>query len=264
MAEPPAPEVDAPTLSVVIPAYNERQRIGDSLAELHAWVQQVGVHCEALIVDDGSSDGTAEHVRGLDLSPMAVRVLVNTHNRGKGASVRRGMLASEGRIAVICDADMNVPAAEISQLMSTLDSGVDVAIGSRTIDPAEVQRGWLRQLTGDTFRLIRQVLLLPDIGDTQCGFKGFTRAAADAIFPRQSLAGYGFDLEVLAIARHLGLTIREVPVHWATKPGSKVRPVRDGIKLLADVLKVRYRWGRARLKSADGRAPTRRVHQTRL
>jgi len=232
-----------PDISVVIPCYNAEAYVGEAIESVLA--QTYGA-LEVIVVDDGSGDGTAELVKAHPMAAATVRVLINGQNRGKGASVRRGVLASRGRTVVLCDADMNVPAFEIPRLLEALESA-EVAIGSRSVAPAEVKRGWGRNVTGWSFRAIRRLLLLPDIGDTQCGFKAFTRRAAEVIFTKQSLAGYGFDLELLAIARREGFPIVEVPVHWEEKPASKVDPIKVSLTLLRDVLRVRYRWGSARL-----------------
>jgi len=238
-----------PALSVVIPAYHEANRLGICLSAWRHWLAQSEAGrwrpAELIVVDDGSRDATADFARQFDASPASVRVLVNESNRGKGASVRRGMQQSRGRIVLLCDADLNVPAGELPRLTEALDEGFDVAIGSRLITRANVKQPALRRFTSWLFYVLRGRLLLPDIHDTQCGFKAFTETAARTIFAKQTLDGYGFDLEILAIARKHGYTIKEVPVQWIARDGSKVRPFRDGVKLLRDVWRVRQKWGRA-------------------
>jgi dolichyl-phosphate beta-glucosyltransferase len=237
---------DAPMLSVVIPAYNERARLGHTLAAWHAWLGEQAMPAELIVVDDGSRDGTAALVRDFESSDLvALHLLINETNRGKGASIRRGMLQARGAVRLLCDADLNVPPSELPHLTEAMECGAAVAIGSRRVGQAEVHRTWFRRIGTWGFHLLRGWLLLPTIRDTQCGFKAFTAEAAKAIFERQTLEGYGFDLEVLAIARRLGYAIEEVPVRWDVVPGSKVRPIRDGLSLLADVWRVRQKWGRA-------------------
>jgi dolichyl-phosphate beta-glucosyltransferase len=245
MCAAPTDGGNAPAVSVVIPAYNEHARLGETLEAWADWLSRQGECAELIVVDDGSTDGTATLARDFELPGCLQRqVLVNETNRGKGASIRRGALASSGAVVVLSDADLNVPPDELPRLTEALDAGFDVAIGSRRVGQAEVQRSLFRRLGTWGFHLLRSSALLPDIRDTQCGFKAFKRDAAQAIFERQTLEGYGFDLEVLAIARHLGYSIKEVAVRWNVVAGSKVRPVRDGLALLADVWRVRSRWGR--------------------
>lgn len=270
------PSEQTVALSVVIPAFNEHGRLGQCLSAWRDWLSQQQATSDAddtsepstgnesaqylpaelLVVDDGSTDGTANLARDFDASPASVRVLVNEQNLGKGASVRRGMRASRGRIALLSDADLNVPAEELPSLVEALEAGYDMAIGSRLVTSANVKRPMIRRFTSWLFYVLRGILLLPDLRDTQCGFKAFRQAAAQTIFAEQTLDGYGFDLEILAIARRHGYTIKEVPVQWLVREGSKVRPVRDGLGLLRDVIRVRRKWGRGSLPASTNRLQT--------
>jgi dolichyl-phosphate beta-glucosyltransferase len=251
---PEAAPTDAPgqrpALSLVIPAYNESARLGDSLAELRDWVAGSGQTCQLIVVDDGSSDETARIARDFDPTPASLEVLVNEQNEGKGLSVRRGALAASGEVILVLDADMNVPAQDIPRVLEPLKAGYDIAIGSRNlpVNADRAHRPWLRRVAGWLFHTIRRGLVLRDIFDTQCGFKAFTRSAAEAAFREQTLTGYGFDFEVLVLARRAGFTIKEVGVHWETKAGSKVHPFRDGLAMLREVLLVRRKWGPGRPK----------------
>jgi dolichyl-phosphate beta-glucosyltransferase len=233
----------APVLSIVIPALNEAALLGDTLERVRAYAAGAGRPCEVLVVDDGSTDGTADVVRGLPPGPLAVRLLVNPVNRGKGYSVGRGMLAATGDNVLLCDADLSTPIEEIEKLLPWLDQGYDVVIGSRDmpdsrLDPPQPR---LRRLMAWTFRALRRRLLLPELRDTQCGFKLFTQPAARAIFSRLTIDGWLFDCEALGLAQRLGYRIKEVGVIWRNRPHSRVKPVREALTALPTLLSIRRR-----------------------
>ena len=228
-------------LSVVIPAFNEAARIGPNLQRVFSYLDSQGCRAEVLVVSDGSADGTEQQVLQLAKGRHDVSVIENGVNRGKGFSVRRGVLEASGSLILFCDADGSTPIEELDKLLAAIDAGCDVAIGSRALPQSDIRQAqplW-RETMGRIFNGFVQVTALPGIRDTQCGFKCFTREAARLIFPRQRIDRFGFDVEVLWLARKLGLRIAEVPVAWIDHPGSTVHPVRDSSRMLVDVVRVR-------------------------
>jgi len=233
----------APELSVVIPAYNEARCIADTLASIHAYAVEGGRPGEVIVVDDGSHDGTSDIVRGFAAEPLNLRLLVNPTNRGKGYSVRQGMLAAVGETVLMCDADLSTPIEEVERLLEWLDRGYDMVVGSRDmpesmLDPPQPR---LRRWAAWGFRAIRRRLLLPQLRDTQCGFKLFRRDAARDLFARQTIDGWLFDCEVVGIADRLGYRIKEVGVHWHNNPDSRVKPLREAFTALPTLLAIRRR-----------------------
>ena len=202
-------------LSFIIPAYNESRRIGDTLVKARDYFSRQGYDYEVIVVDDGSSDGTAGFVRR---SFPDVHVIEYTPNQGKGHAVRTGMLAAQGDFRYFSDADGSTPVGEIEKLQARFDDGADVVIGSRTLPDADVQvrQALYRQTMGRIFNVFVQLLAIKGFPDTQCGFKGFSRAAAADIFPRMTIKGFGFDAELLFIARKHGFRIDQVGVTWLT------------------------------------------------
>ena len=236
-------------LSIVIPAYNERRRLGPTLERIRDYARRSEMRIEIVVVDDGSTDGTAELVQAFadeDDAFIGVRLLVNPINRGKGYSVRRGMLHARGEIVLMCDADESAPIEQVDVLRPWLDRGFEVVIGSRdapdaVLDPPPpVLRRWMAW----TFRFIRRGVLLGRFSDTQCGFKLFRGDAARAIFTRQTIDGWLFDCEVLGLAERLGYRIKELGITWRAHPDSHVRPIRDGMRALRDLLIIRRRLSR--------------------
>jgi glycosyltransferase involved in cell wall biosynthesis len=226
----------------VIPAYNEGARIATSLDRILRHAADCQWDAEILVVDDGSSDNTAELVRTRMRENASLRLLSNPGNRGKGYSVRNGMLRASGRILLFSDADLSSPIEEADKLFRAIENGADVAFGSRWLRAElQTQRQSLhRQLFGRIFNLaLRAVLGLP-YRDTQCGFKAFTRRAADAIFPPQRIERWGFDPELLFLARKFGMKVEEVPVQWAHSEGTRINPLRDGIRMFVEVLRIRW------------------------
>lgn len=222
-------------LSIVIPCYNEAGRLGPTLERLAT--HGFGMPHEVLVVDDGSQDGTAEVAR----RHPGCRVIGWHANRGKGAAVRAGMLAARGRWILMSDADLSTPLEEFARLREALARGGGVAIASRGLPGAVIERPQppYRVLMGKTYNLLVQAMLLPGIWDTQCGFKLFERAAARAIFTRTRLDGFGFDAEALYVARRLGYDVTEVPVRWRHEPETKVSAWRDSLRMLRELGQIR-------------------------
>jgi dolichyl-phosphate beta-glucosyltransferase len=228
-------------LSVVIPAYNERKRLAPTLARVIAYLDARARPFEVIVVDDGSSDGTMEVARAL-LAPLGNhgRVLRREHNHGKGACVRRGMVAARGALVLFSDADLSTPIEEVEKLERAVTAGAKVAFGSRALERALVDKpqGWVRDHIGRAFNAVVQMFALRGIRDTQCGFKLFSADVVSPIFSRQRVLGFGFDVEILAIARHLGYRITEVPVRWINDVDSKLT-VLQGARAFIDPLRVR-------------------------
>ena len=238
-----------PDLSIVVPAFNEETRLRKIFGDFAGYLRQSPESVELLFVDDGSTDGSVEFLERCreEYSLERLRILRNPGNRGKGFSVRRGMLAARGRTVLFSDADLSTPLGEIAKLRSYMPRA-DVVIGSRSVTGAELveKQSLYRRLGGKAINLGVQLIAVPGIQDTQCGFKMFTREAARAIFSRCTLDGFSFDVEVLYVARKLGYRIAEVPVVWKNAPGSKVDPIQDGLRLLRDLLVIRANDRRAR------------------
>ncbi len=230
-----------PELSVIIPAYNEERRLPAYLDRVLAYLEKQSFPFEVVIVDDGSLDDTAAIVEDFAARNHHVRLVRHTGNRGKGQAVKTGMLAASGELRLFADADGATPIAEVERLRNAIESGADVAVGSRALrDEALVVRTRLhRKFIGTVFNFIVRALTVKGINDTQCGFKLFTEKAANTIFPLQRIEDFGFDVELLYICRKKGLHIAEVPVNWTDIPGTKVKLVRDSLRMLKDVMKIR-------------------------
>lgn len=237
MTEPPTPH-----LSVIIPAYNEEARLPATLPVIFGYLAAQPYTWEVLVVDDGSADRTAEVARELGAA-HGVRVLRNEPNRGKGFSIRRAMLEARGEWRLFSDADLSTPIDELGKFWPATDKGAAVVIGSRAVAGAqlEVRQPFYREWMGRVFNLIVRLLVLGGIRDTQCGFKLFRADAAEAVFPRQQLDGFAFDVELLVLARRAGFVIREVPVRWINSPATKVSALRDSVRMFADLLRIRFR-----------------------
>jgi dolichyl-phosphate beta-glucosyltransferase len=233
---------EPPHLSIVIPAYNEEARIGQSLEKIIAYFQNSKCDYEIIIVNDGSDDRTAEVARSYFDGPVRGTILNNKMNTGKGYSVKKGMLTAKGRYILFSDTDLSTPIQEVEKLFQALHAGCDIAIGSRALPSSKVSvhQKWYRETGGRIFNKVVQMLTLPGIKDTQCGFKCFSREAAQKVFPRQKLEGWSFDVEILYIARRLGLLIREVPVEWRNSFDSRVSFLKDGLRMVMDLIKIRY------------------------
>jgi dolichyl-phosphate beta-glucosyltransferase len=231
-----------PTYSFIIPAYNEGARLGSTLARVLTYISTRGWDAEVVVVNDGSRDQTADLVRASAQTHPELRLIENPGNRGKGYSVRNGMLNARGEVLVFSDADLSSPIEEANKLFAAIDAGSDIAIGSRWLQP-EMQthrQSLLRQFYGRIFNLALRVLLGLNFKDTQCGFKAFTRSASQAIFPFQRIERWGFDPELLYLARRAGLKVQEIPVAWAHVEGTRLSPLRDGFRMFGEVLKIRW------------------------
>jgi dolichyl-phosphate beta-glucosyltransferase len=239
--------------SFIIPAYNESERLTHSLPKIFDYIRQHQLQSEIIVVNDGSRDNTAEVVRQFMSANPDLRLVQNPGNRGKGYSVRNGMLHAHGDRLLFTDADLSSPIHEAGKLFDALEHGADVAIGSRWLQ-AELQterQPWYRQLYGRLFNLALRLVLGLKFRDTQCGFKAFTRSAAQSIFTRQRIERWGFDPELLFLANKFKLRTAEVPVEWAHDHRSKINPVRDGIKMGVEMLAVRWNDLQGRYKLAS-------------
>lgn len=226
-------------LSVVIPAYNEAQRLGQTVADLQAYLDGQPGSAEIVVVENGSTDQTAPIADQLAVSDERVRV-IHLRSRGKGLAVRAGMLAGSGKVLVAFDADAAVPPQQLPAVVDLVRSGVDIAIGSREAPGARrIGEPPHRHVMGRVFNTLVRWLALPGLDDTQCGFKAFRREAAQDLFSRQTIGGWGYDVEVLFVGRKRGYSIREVPVTWYYGPSSRVRPVRDTIAMVRELLVIR-------------------------
>lgn len=231
-----------PVYSIVIPAYNESARLGATLAKVLAYVHQQEWDAEVIVVNDGSRDNTAEIVRSMAEKDPILRLIENPGNRGKGYSVRNGMLHAEGRIILFSDADLSSPIEEAPKLLQALEAGADVAIGSRWLR-AETQtqrQPFHRQVFGRIFNLLLRISLGLQFADTQCGFKAFKRPAVEAVFPLQKIERWGFDPEILFLARKFGYKIKEVPVLWGHSGGTRINPLVDGSRMVTEMFHIRW------------------------
>ncbi len=236
-------------LSVVIPAYNEEERIGPTLEQMASYLDQQPYSWDMLVVSDGSKDKTEAIAKDFAKNRSNVEVIAYSPNRGKGNAVRVGMLAAKGERVLFMDADLATPPEETAKVMSHLDQGAKIAIGSRPLKESklEVHQPFYREAFGRMSNLIVQAVGVRGIKDTQCGFKLFTNDSAQQIFKRCKMTGFSFDMEVLMIARDLDLRIDEVPIRWADQKGSKVVLWRDAPKVLIDLFRMRMMGKKKRL-----------------
>ncbi len=233
------------SVSVIIPAFNEAERLPLTLKATAEVFARRSEAFDILVVDDGSSDGTAALVADFARQhpEYTVQCLGYGGNRGKGYAVRYGMLRATGDRRLFCDADLATPAEEYDVVLAAMQAvEAEIGIGSRPLRRSQllVHQPWYREALGRGFNQAVQILAVPGIEDTQCGFKVWTAQAAEAVFSRCKLDGFAFDSEALFIARRLGYTIAEVPIRWSHKDGSKVSMVRDGLRMLRDLASIRW------------------------
>jgi dolichyl-phosphate beta-glucosyltransferase len=230
------------TFSIVLPAYNEAARISASLDKVMHYASQRGGTMEVIVVNDGSRDATADIVRQYAVQHPSLRLIENPGNRGKGFSVRNGMLHARGDILLFSDADLSSPIEEADKLFAALQAGADVAIGSRWVQKElqVIPQPLHRQLLGRMFNLALRLVLGLDFKDTQCGFKAFRRSAAELVFAQQKIERWGFDPELLYLAKRAGLRIAEVPVGWSHSEGTRINPLRDGLRMFAELFQIRW------------------------
>jgi dolichyl-phosphate beta-glucosyltransferase len=229
-------------LSVIIPAYNESRRLPATLEQVDAYLGGRFPDAEVVVVDDGSRDGTVDLARAFGASHPRVRVLSYGCNRGKGYAVRVGMLAGVGERLLFSDADMSTPIEEVEKLMARMDQGHDIVIGSRALPESavEVHQPWYREGMGRGFNVLVQVLAVKGIKDTQCGFKLFSRAAAQDLFSRAEVDRFAFDVELLVLARGRW-KVAETPVRWLNSEDTRVSAGRDAARMALDLLFIRAR-----------------------
>jgi glycosyltransferase involved in cell wall biosynthesis len=231
----------SPQLSIVIPAYNEAARIERTLERVMSCVSGQGWDAEVLVVDDGSSDATPQIVERWMLDHPRLHLIQNDGNRGKGYSVRNGLLQAAGDVVMFTDADLSAPMEEAERLLAALADGADVAIGSRWMDRTRqtIHQPLYRRFFGRCFNWVTRAVMGLPFKDTQCGFKAFKRPAAQVIFRLQRIERWGFDPEILFIARKLGYEIREVPVTWGHDERSRMSYLKDGMKMLEEMAIIR-------------------------
>ncbi len=232
-----------PDLSVVVPAYNEAHRLPPSLRQVEAYLRASDRSSELIVVDDGSTDATVGAVSALVDEGLSIKLIRHPENRGKGAAVRTGVMAAIGRLVLFTDADLSTPIADVERLVAALDAGADVAFGSRAIDRSLVQvhQPFHREAMGRIFNKFVQVILLPGLKDTQCGFKAFRTESARELFSTMITTGFDFDPEILYRARRRGMKIAEVAVHWRNSPDTRVSAIKDSAGMFVSLFRVRRR-----------------------
>ncbi len=228
-------------ISIIIPTYNEEDRIGISLQKLTDFLKNFHKEVEVIVVDDASTDNTLEDARKFDGEIKNFKILRLQKNLGKGWAVQQGFLASKGNLVLFTDADFSTPIEEIYKLIKKIDEGYDIAIGSRALDRSMVKhrQNPIREYMGRAFNILVQLLTVRGIADTQCGFKIFNRAKTEDIFKNQRILDFGFDVELLYLAEKKGLKIAEVPVLWYNDPRSSVNPIKDSALMFIDLIKIR-------------------------
>ena len=239
-----------PFLSIVIPAYNEESRIRQTLVKISAELKALHFTSEILVVDDGSTDSTANLVKEFSNNCTYVELIQIPHG-GKGKAIQEGMQTANGEYCFICDADLSMPIKQITRFLPPDGPPSDVIIGSRQVKGARrIGEPFLRHIMGRIFNLLVRVLLIPNVKDSQCGFKCFKHHAAKYLSNLQRIQGFGFDVEILFIARKLNLSMKEIPIDWYYKSFSKVNPVKDSLGMLRDILSVRWNSLRGRYNNS--------------
>ena len=229
----------APLLSIIIPAHNEENRLPHSLEQVFAFLEQQRYSSEVLVIENGSTDRTLELAKAYAKKQDSLRV-IHEPLRGKGLAVRRGMLEALGQYRFMCDADLSMPIEGVNKFLPPERSGFDIAIGSREVQGAvRYDEPLYRHSGGRLINFVIRLLILPDLQDTQCGFKCFRAEVADDLFGRQLMEGWSFDIEVLYLAEQRGYKIMEVPVDWYYRPESKVSALRDAYRMIRDIFRIR-------------------------
>ena len=233
--------MEKPFLSIIIPAHNEAQRLPPSLEKIDEFLRQQAYASEVIVVENGSIDGTFNIAKAFEQKMPDLNVF-HEEARGKGLAIKRGMLEAKGEYRFLCDADLSMPIEQVNRFLPPTLESVDVAIGSREVAGAKrFNEPPYRHFIGRIFNTMVRLLVLPGLQDTQCGFKCFREEVAEAVFPLQSLDGMSFDAEVLYIARKKGFKIVEVPIDWYHDPDSRVRLVKDSLRMGWDLLSIRWR-----------------------
>ena len=237
-----------PKYSIVIPAFNESARIPATLKSVLECIRARGWEAEVLVVNDGSTDATVDVVRAFARTAPEVRLIENPGNRGKGYSVRAGMLQARGDVALFTDADLSAPIEEAERLFAAIRQGADIAIGSRWLESSRQthRQPLFRQFFGRCFNAVTRAVMRLPFADTQCGLKAFTRQAAQTVFRLQTIERWGFDPEILLIALKRGYRVVEVPVNWANDERTRMSYLRDGIKVLEEIATIRWNAFRGR------------------
>jgi len=229
-------------LSIIIPAYNEEKRLGDSLEKIYNFLKDKNFNYEIIVIDDNSTDSTSK-VASLSILNQnnRMKILNNPKNTGKGYSIKRGIMEAKGEYILFSDADLSTPIEEIEKLLPIVQSEYDIAIGSRGISGAEIKihQPFYREYMGKIFNKLVHIFAIKGIKDTQCGFKLFKRSAAKTIAPKLKINGFAFDVEMLYLAEKLGFKIKEVPVIWINSFTSKVNPLYDSLKMFIELLNIR-------------------------
>lgn len=245
----------SPHLSIVIPAYNEEKRLHDTLIQIADYLSRQSYAYEVIVSDDGSTDSTLSLAESFASDHPWLKVIHHPDNHGKGAAVQRGMLEAAGEYVLMCDADLATPIEELDGFRKYMEAGADVVIASRPLRESQLVRRQpiYREMAGRAFNLAVQIMAVPGIHDTQCGFKFFTREAAQQLFSMSVRQGWDFDIEILFLARRFGYRIAEVPVHWYHRDGSKVHMLRDGMRMLAGiaVIRMQHRKAKGPARNAD-------------
>jgi dolichyl-phosphate beta-glucosyltransferase len=234
-------------ISIVIAAYNEEQRIGESLLKIKDYLDAQNFAYEIIVVDDGSTDNTRQVTIGYQPEIKNLKIITYSKNKGKGYALRQGVLASKGESVLVSDADLSTPIEELSSMLPLIITHeYDVVIGSRALKPETIikKQPWWRQGMGKIFNRIVSLLVLEGFKDTQCGFKLFSGEAARALFKNARVDRFAYDVEILALAKKRSYRVTEVPVRWLNSPASKVHPVFDSLQMVFDLVKVRVRIGK--------------------
>lgn len=228
--------------SIIIPAYNEEERLKESLDKIHSYLNAKFFKYEVIVVNDGSTDNTKQSALSSSLYQTGkLKLLTNSQNKGKGFSVKKGILESKGNFVLFSDADLSTPIEEVEKLFKYVNSGYDIAIGSRSIKGADIRvhQPVYRELMGRFFNLIVKTVALKGIVDTQCGFKLFKSEVAKEIASRMQINGFSFDVEMLYLGKKIGYSVKEVPIVWINSPASRVEVFKDSLKMFSDVLSIK-------------------------